>query len=179
MRMDEIAARWKVPPPIAAIRLLAEEELEVGAVFFKMCEADVAAVLSADFCCVGSDASIRALQGPTARGVPHPRTFGTFPRIIGRFVRERGTLDLPEAVRRMTSLPADIFGLRARGTIAAGNYADLVIFDEQTIRDRGTYEKPYAFPAGLDHVLVNGRTVLRDGKFTNELPGRVLRNGGR
>lgn len=179
MRMDEIAARWNVTPPIAAIRLLVEEELEAGAVFFKMCEEDVAAVLSADFCCVGSDASVRALQGPTARGVPHPRTFGTFPRIIGRFVRELGTLDLPEAVRRMTALPAHIFGLRARGTIAAGNYADLVIFDEKAIRDRATYEKPYAFPSGLEQVLVNGRSVLRGGKFTDELPGRVLRNGGR
>jgi N-acyl-D-amino-acid deacylase len=178
LRMDEIAARWKLTPPVAAIRLLLEEELEVGAVFFKMCEEDVAAVLSAEFCCVGSDASIRALQGPTARGVPHPRTFGTFPRIIGRFVRELGTLDLPEAVRRMTSLPAQIFGLRSRGTIAVGNYADLVIFDENTIRDRATYEKPYAFPVGMEHVIVNGRSVLREGEFTNDLPGRVLRNGG-
>ncbi len=178
LRMDEIAARWNVAPPVAAIRLLVEEELEAGAVFFKMCEEDVAAVLSADFCCVGSDASIRALQGPTARGVPHPRTFGTFPRIIGRFVRELGTLDMPEAIRRMTSLPAHIFGLRARGTIAAGNYADLVIFDEKSIGDRATYEKPYALPIGIEHVFVNGRSVLRKGKFTNELPGRVLRNGG-
>jgi len=178
LRMDEIAARWKMSPPIAAIQLLQEEELEVGAVFFTMCEDDVAAVLSADFCCVGSDASIRALQGPTARGVPHPRTFGTFPRVLGRFVRERGTLDLADAVRRMTSLPAQIFGLRDRGTIAAGKYADLVIFDENGIRDTATYEKPYSLPIGIEHVFVNGRAVVRDGKFTGELPGRVLRGGG-
>jgi N-acyl-D-amino-acid deacylase len=177
MRMDEIARMWWLSPAAAAIRLLREERLEVGAVFFKMCEDDVATVLSADFCCIGSDASIRALQGPTARGVPHPRTFGTFPRVFGRFVRQRKTLDLTEAVRRMTALPARIFGLRERGTIAIGNYADLVVFNSNEIRDTATYESPYHLPVGIDHVFVNGGPVLRDGAFTNERPGRVLRNG--
>lgn len=178
MRMDEIARIWRLSPEAAAIRLLREERLEVGAVFFKMCEDDVATVLSADFCCIGSDASIRALDGPTARGVPHPRTFGTFPRVFGRYVRQRKTLDLVEAVRRMTSLPASIFGLRERGTVAAGNYADLVVFDAQAMCDTATYEAPYQLPIGVEHVFVNGRAVLRDGAFTNERPGRVLRGEG-
>jgi N-acyl-D-amino-acid deacylase len=177
MRIDEIARAWRVSPAAAAIRLLREERLDVGTVFFKMCEDDVATVLSADFCSIGSDASIRALDGPTARGVPHPRTFGTFPRVFGRFVRQRKTLDLVEAVRRMTSLPAGIFGLRERGTIEAGNYADLVVFDANAICDTATYEAPYQLPLGIEHVFVNGRAVLRDGAFTNERPGRVLRNG--
>lgn len=177
MRMDDIARMWHLTPARAAIRLLLEEKLEVGSMFFKMNEDDVASVLSADFCCIGSDASIRALQGPTARGVPHPRTFGTFPRIFGRYVRGRGTLDLVEAVRRMTSLPAQIFGLQERGEIAVGKYADLVVFDADTIRDTATYERPYAFPDGIAHVFVNGRAVLRGGEFTNERPGRVLRKG--
>ena len=178
MRMDEIAKLWWLSPAAAAVRLLREERLAVGAVFFKMCEDDVATVLSADFCCIGSDASIRALSGPTAVGVPHPRAFGTFPRVFGRYVRGRNTLDLPEAVRRMTSLPAAIFGLRGRGSIAIGNYADLVVFDAQTIRDTATYEAPYQFPAGISHVFVNGRPVVREGEFTSERPGRVLRGGG-
>ncbi|HLI97006.1 MAG TPA: amidohydrolase family protein [Candidatus Baltobacteraceae bacterium] len=177
MRMDEIARAWRLSPAAAAIRLLREERLDVGAMFFKMCEDDVATVLSADFCCIGSDASIRALDGPTARGVPHPRTFGTFPRVFGRFVRGRQTLDLVEAVRRMTALPASIFGLRERGTIAAGNYADLVVFDANAIRDTATYEAPYQFPIGIEHVFVSGRAVLLHGTFTNERPGRVLRGG--
>lgn len=177
LRVDEIAAKWGIAPQAAAIRLLIEAELEVGAIFFKMSEDDVKSVLSADFCCIGSDASARALSGPTARGAPHPRTFGTFPRILGRFVRELGVLDVPEAVRRMTSLPAEIFGLRDRGRIARGKYADLVVFDERAIRDTVTYEKPFSFPAGIDSVFVNGRAVVRRGSFTNELPGRVLRNG--
>jgi N-acyl-D-amino-acid deacylase len=176
MRMDEIARMWWLSPANAAIRLLREERLEVGAVFFKMNEDDVATVLSADFCCIGSDASIRALAGKTARGVPHPRTFGTFPRVFGRFVRQRGTVDTVEAIRRMTALPASIFGLKDRGTISVGAYADLVIFDPATIRDTATYEQPYQFPIGIEHVYVNGTAVLQSGQFTNKLPGRVLRN---
>ena len=178
MRMDEIARRWWLSPPAAAIRLLREERLDVGAVFFKMCEDDVATVLTADFCCIGSDASIRALSGPTAKGVPHPRAFGTFPRVFGRYVRQRKTLDLVEAVRRMTSLPAAIFGLHERGAIEVGNYADLVVFDADAIRDTATYEQPYQFPLGIAHVFVNGRAVLRNGEFTNERPGRALRSAG-
>jgi N-acyl-D-amino-acid deacylase len=177
MRMDEIAKMWWLSPPAAALLLLREEKLEVGAVFFKMNEEDVATVLSADFCCIGSDASVRALSGPTAKGVPHPRAFGTFPRVFGRYVRRRNTLDLVEAVRRMTALPASIFGLRDRGTIEIGMHADIVVFDAETIRDTATYESPYHFPVGIEHVFVNGRPVVRNGEFTNERPGRALRNG--
>lgn len=177
MRMDEIARHWWLSPARAAIRLLLEERLDVGAVFFKMNEDDVATVLSADFCCIGSDASIRALSGRTARGVPHPRTFGTFPRIFGRFVRQRGTLDLAEAVRRMTSLPASIFGIKDRGTLEPGKYADLVLFDSNAIRDMATYERPYQYPEGIDSVWVNGRCVFEHGTVTTARPGKVLRNG--
>jgi N-acyl-D-amino-acid deacylase len=178
MRMDEIAKMWWLSPAAAALRLLREEKLEVGAAFFKMHEDDVATVLSAGFCCVGSDASIRALSGPTAKGVPHPRTFGTFPRVFGRYVRGRKTLDLVEAVRRMSALPATIFGFRERGTIEVGNYADIVVLDVKNVRDTATYEAPYQLPIGIEHVFVNGRAVVRDGEFTNERPGRVLRNAG-
>lgn len=177
MRVDELARSWRLSSSRAAIRLLAEESLEVGSMFFSMNEDDVATVLSADFTCIGSDASIRALEGPTARGVPHPRTFGTFPRIFGRFVRQRGTLTSQEAVRRMTSLPASIFGLRDRGEIAPGKFADLVLFDEATISDTATYEKPYALPLGIDSVYVNGQAVLDGGAFTRARPGRALRGG--
>lgn len=177
MRIDEIARMWWLSPANAAIKLLRDERLDVGAVFFKMNEDDVATVLSADFCCIGSDASVRALTGVTARGVPHPRTFGTFPRVFGRFVRQRGTLDTVEAIRRMTSLPASIFGFKDRGTIEPGKFADLVIFDASTIRDTATYDDPYHFPVGIESVYVNGRAVLQHGEFTNARPGRVLRNG--
>ena len=177
MRLDEIADRWGVSPPRAVIRLLREERLAVQAIFFAMSEDDVATVLSAPFTCIGSDSSALSIDGPTARGVPHPRTFGCFPRVFGRFVRGRRTLELAEAIRRMTSLPADAFGLVDRGRIAVGAYADLVLFDSEQIVDRATYERPFAYPGGIDAVFVNGTAVVLDGKATGAHPGRVLRSG--
>jgi N-acyl-D-amino-acid deacylase len=177
MRLDEIAARWRLSPARAAIRLLLEERLEVQAIFFAMNEDDVATVLSADFVSIGSDASARAIDGPTARGVPHPRTFGCFPRVFGRFVRGRHTLELGEAIRRMTSLAAEQFGLQGRGRIELGAYADLVLFDSEQITDTATYDRPFAYPAGIDSVWVNGSAVVRGGNSTGARPGRALRGG--
>jgi N-acyl-D-aspartate/D-glutamate deacylase len=177
MRLDAIARLWRTTPPRAAIRLLVEEEMRVECAFFSMSEDDVATVFSARFCCVGSDASARAFDGITARGVPHPRTYGTFPRVFGRYVRQRRVFDTAEAVRRMTSLPAALFGLHERGTIARGMHADLVVFDEERVVDRATYEHPFAPPDGIRDVYVNGRAVLREGVPTGTRSGRVLRNG--
>jgi N-acyl-D-amino-acid deacylase len=176
-RLDAVAAHWRLSPARAAIRLLVEEELRVDCAFFSMSEDDVAAVLTADFCCIGSDASARAFDGPTARGVPHPRTYGCFPRVFGRFVRGRQTLSTAEAVRRMTSLPADLFGIAGRGRIAPGAWADLVVFDAGRIADRATYERPCVPPEGLRDCFVNGMAVLRNGDYTGARPGRVLRGG--
>jgi N-acyl-D-amino-acid deacylase len=176
-RLDELAAHWRLSPARAAIRLLVEEELRVDCAFFSMCEDDVAAVLTADFCCIGSDASARAFEGPTARGVPHPRTYGCFPRVFGRFVRGRAIFSTEEAVRRMTSLPADLFGIAGRGRIASGAWADLVVFDPKRIVDRATYERPFVPPEGLRDCFVNGTAVLRNGGYTGARPGRVLRGG--
>jgi len=176
-RLDDIAKAWGLAPARAAIRLLLEEDLNVQCAFFSMSEDDVATVLSAEFCSVGSDSSARAFDGITARGVPHPRTYGCFPRVFGRFVRGRHTLSIEEAIRRMTSLPARQFGLRERGSIVAGQWADLVVFDAAEIADRATYDRPYAQSAGIRDVFVNGRAVMRNASFTRTLPGRALRNG--
>lgn len=177
MRIDALAQRWHTTPARAVIRLLLEEEMRVACAFFSMSEDDVATVLSAEFCCIGSDASARAFNGITARGVPHPRTYGTFPRVFGRYVRQRGVYATGEAVRRMTSLPAALFGLHERGTIETGQHADLVVFDDRTIVDRATYENPYLAPDGVRDVYVNGRAVLRGAALTGVRSGRVLRNG--
>jgi len=177
MRLDEIAARWRLSPARATLRLLHEARLGVEAIFFSMNEDDVASVLSAEFVSIGSDASARATDGPTAIGIPHPRTFGCFPRVFGRFVRGRKTLELGQAIARMTSLPAAQFGIVDRGRIARDAYADLVLFDATQIVDTATYEQPYAYPHGIDAVWVNGRAVVRDGKSTNLRPGRALRGG--
>ncbi len=177
MRLDDVATRWRLSPPRAALRLLLEERLAVDAIFFAMSENDVATVLSAEFVSIGSDASARALHGPTAQANPHPRTFGCFPRVFGRFVRGRRTLELAEAIRRMTSLAARQFGLVDRGRIDVGAYADLALFDPERIVDVATYERPNAYPQGVDSVWVNGRAVLRDGSPTGARPGRALRGG--
>jgi N-acyl-D-amino-acid deacylase len=176
-RIDELARLWHLSPAQTTIRLLIEEELRVACAFFSMSEDDVATVLSADFCSIGSDASARAFSGITARGIPHPRTYGCFPRVFGRFVRGRRTLSIEEAVRRMTSLPAAQFGIAGRGEIALGKWADLVVFEPDGIVDRATYENPFVPAAGIRHVVVNGRAVIRNGDFTHVFPGRVLRNG--
>ena len=176
-RIDELAQLWHMSPARCAIRLLIEGELAVQCAFFCMHEDDVATVLSADFCSIGSDASARAFDGITARGIPHPRTYGCFPRVFGRFVRGRRSLPIEEAIRRMTSLPAAQFGIAERGSIEPGNWADLVVFEPDAIADRATYENPFVRSAGIRHVVVNGRAVIRDGEVTRALPGRVLRNG--
>ncbi|MGH7727590.1 MAG: N-acyl-D-amino-acid deacylase family protein [Vulcanimicrobiaceae bacterium] len=173
----EIARERTATATRTALALLAEARMEVEAIFFAMSQDDVATVLSADFCAIGSDASARACDGPTARGLPHPRTFGTFPRVVRRFVFGRRTFDLAEAIRRMTSFPAALFGLRGRGRIAPGAFADLVLFDPERLRDTATYEQPYAYPEGVAAVFVNGRLALRDGAPTGERAGRVLRGG--
>jgi N-acyl-D-amino-acid deacylase len=178
LRMDTIARAWRLRPSQAALRLLIEERLDPQAIFFSMREDDVQAVLSASFTCIGSDASARALSGITAQGVPHPRTYGTFPRIFGNYVRRHKTFELSEAVHRMTAIPADIFGLRDRGRITPGAYADLVLFDASSITDTATYESPCSAPIGITAVFVNGQAVVRDGQVTGALPGRVLRGGG-
>jgi N-acyl-D-amino-acid deacylase len=177
LRLDDLATHWRLSPPRAALRLLSEENLDVSAIFFAMTEADVATVISAGFVSIGSDASARATTGPTAQGLPHPRTFGTFPRVFGRYVRGRRTLEIGEAVRRMTSLAADQFGLAGRGRIAPGLFADLVLFNADTIVDTATYDRPYSPPRGIEAVWVNGKAVVRGGIATGQRPGRALRGG--
>ena len=115
----------------------------------------------------------------TGRGKPHPAAFGTFPRVLGHFVRDRKLFSLEEAVRKATSLPAQRVGLRRRGTLREGNFADVVVFDAGTVDDRTTYRAPGAAPAGINHVIVNGRPVVRDGVVDiTARSGRVVRRGG-
>ncbi|TAM62388.1 hypothetical protein EPN52_00410 [bacterium] len=175
LRLDDVARRWRMQPAAALLRLLDEEDLTPAAIFFEMTQSDVDAVFSARFVAVGSDASARALRGVTARGLPHPRAFGAFPRAVGRYSRRRHVFDVAEGVRRATSLPAEILGLHGRGTIEEGAYADLVLFDDDTLIDRATYEQPTLPPEGIRAVYVNGVCASREGTLTGERPGHVLR----
>ncbi len=162
-------------PRDVVIDLLLEEDGNAGMVLFMMCEEDVADVVKYPYAAIGSDASAISPEGPTGRGKPHPRAYGTFPRVLGKYVREEKHLSLEEAVRKMTSLSAEIVGLCKRGTIAPGLVADLVVFDPDSVRDCATFEQPHSFPVGIDWVIVNGVPVLEEGVQNDLLPGRVLR----
>jgi len=161
--LADVAAEMGVTQEVAADRLQ-----PAGAIYFLMDERDVRRILAHPQAMIGSD-------GIPGGEHPHPRLWGTFPRVLGHYARDLGLFGLEEAVRRMTALSADNFGLTGRGRVAAGAYADLAVFDPATIADRATYEKPVQPAAGIHLVLVNGRVVLRDGRATGERPGRVLR----
>jgi len=175
MRVAEAAKQAGKDPFDFVFDLLIEEHAAVGCVYFIIDEADLALAMKQPWVAVGSDGSSLAIEGPLRAGVPHPRNFGTFPRVLGRYVREMKVIPLEEAIRKMTSLPASILGLADRGTIKEGQWADLVIFDPATVADKATFEDPFQYPVGIDTVLVNGTVVLDEGKHTNARPGKVLK----
>ncbi len=161
--IGDIAKEWNCSEREAARRLL-----PAGAVYFQLDETDVQEILAHPRTMIGSD-------GLPHDRHPHPRLWGTFPRVLGHYSRDLGLFSLEEAVFKMTALPAREFGLDGRGAIAAGNFADVTIFDPLHVLDRATYEEPIRASAGIEHVLVNGRTVWSDGQSTGLRPGRVLR----
>jgi N-acyl-D-aspartate/D-glutamate deacylase len=135
-----------------------------------MDEADVRRVMKHELCMIGSD-------GLPSGGKPHPRLYGTFPRVLGRYARDEGLLTLEEAVHKMTAQPAQRFGLEQRGEVREGWFADLVVIDPRTVADTATYEEPRRFPRGIEYVTVNGEVVVDNCKQTQARPGRVLRRG--
>jgi N-acyl-D-amino-acid deacylase len=141
-----------------------------------MDEANLHKVLKADFVMVGSDGNAVAPYGKLATGKPHPRYYGTFPRVLGRYVREAGTLELADAIRKMTSMPADVLGLRERGRLKPGHMADVVVFNPAEVNDQATFADPHQFPVGIQTVIVNGALAIAEGTHTGKLNGRVLRH---
>jgi N-acyl-D-aspartate/D-glutamate deacylase len=136
---------------------------------------DMNLALVQPWCGIGSDGVALATEGSLRRGHPHPRSFGTFPRVLGVYVREKGLLRLEDAVRRMTSRNAAVLGLQDRGLLRPGNYADLTLFDPERVTDRATYAEPFRYSEGIEFVIVNGQVVLDHGKQTGARPGRALR----
>ena len=173
--MAEVAREMKKEPCEALFDFLLEEKLRISAIYFSMSEENLRKILRKEYVMIGSDSSARAINGPTRLGKPHPRTFGSFPRVLSKFVREEKVLTLEEAVRKMTSLPARRLGLNDRGVIKAGAFADLVVFNPERVHDTAGYTAPYAYPMGIRHVMVNGTFVVKDGAHTGEKPGKVLR----
>ncbi|MCC6442872.1 MAG: D-aminoacylase [Armatimonadetes bacterium] len=159
----------------AVLELVVEERARVTVAMFSMCDEDMEAVLSHPLSAIGSDGVAVAPDGPLGRGKPHPRFYGTFPRVLGRYCREKRLFSLEEAVRKMTSAPARRLGLRDRGILAEGKAADIVIFDPTTVEDTATYETPHRLPTGIHYVLVNGSVVWEPAGHTGQTAGRVLR----
>jgi N-acyl-D-amino-acid deacylase len=154
--------------------LLLEIEGAAGIIGFNMDEEDVKTVIAHPLACICTDGTVTA---PRAGGVPHPRYYGTFPRVLGKYVREEHLISLEEAVRKMTSLPAGKFGITGRGLIKEGFYADINIIDPVTIIDKATFDAPHQYPEGIKYVLVNGEMVVANGQHTGAKPGMVLKRG--
>ena len=157
--------------------LVMEMQSQGGAscVYFLMDEADVTAIMKYPFNMIGSDGSITRFE----RGIPHPRSYGTFPRVLGKYVREDKSLSLEEAIHKMTALPSQSLRFENRGIIAEQKFADLVVFDPETIKDTATFDKPHQYPIGIKHVLVNGIITVQDGALTDGRGGRIIFGPGR
>jgi N-acyl-D-amino-acid deacylase len=174
LTIAQIAERRGADPEDVVIDLLVEERADASMVGFAMDENGVRRIISHPLAMIGSDAAAAAPYGLLGRGHPHPRTYGTFPRILGRYVREEGLLTLEDAVAKMTSHPAARLGLTDRGQLAVGLAADIVVFDPNTIADRATYQDPHQYPTGIRCVIVNGILELDGNDHNDRRPGRVF-----
>jgi N-acyl-D-amino-acid deacylase len=175
--LAEVAAARGRSPEDTILDLVLEDESRVGVVFFMMSEENVRRQVRLPWVSFGSDAGSMAPEGIFLKSSAHPRAYGNFARLLGRYVREEKLVTLEEAVRRLTSFPAENLGLDRRGRLESGYFGDVVVFDPATIADRATYESPHQYAVGVRHVLVNGVPVLRDGDHTGALPGRALLRG--
>ena len=177
--LAQIARETGKDPADAAWDLVAQGRGRVMAIYHMMGEQDIETALRFPWTSIGSDAgAVAQIGAPDATGLPHPRSFGNFPRVIARYVKERHVLTLPEAIRKMTGWPATRMKLANRGTIQVGNWADVTIFDYDALEDRATYERPMEFPTGIEWVLVNGVVTIDHGKHTGARAGKVLRGPG-
>jgi N-acyl-D-amino-acid deacylase len=175
MRLGRYARSKNADPYETTVALLQSHKGQTGMVGFAMSEENVERGLAHPLASVCSDGGAVAIDGPTRRGRPHPRSVGTFPRVLGRYVRERKTVPLQAAIHKMTARPAARVKLGDRGRIAAGMAADLVAFDPATVADRSTFEDPFQYPVGIEMVMVNGEIALQNGKRTESRAGKVLR----
>lgn len=172
--LQEIARMRGVSPEDAAIDLVIEDGSRVGAIYFLMSDENVRKEVALPWMSFGSDAAAPAPEGVFLKSSPHPRAYGNFANLLGRYVREEKVLPLAEAIRKLTSLPATNLGIANRGFLRPGAFADLVVFDPQTINAVATYANPHQYATGVAHVFVNGQQVLRDGEPTAARPGRVV-----
>jgi N-acyl-D-aspartate/D-glutamate deacylase len=158
--------------------LILEEGNYIYGIYHNMSEDDVRMIMKLPWVAIGSDGAALRPDGVLGDGLPHPRSFGTNPRVLGKYVREERVISLEDAVRKMTSLPAQIMRLRDRGMLREGYWADIVVFDPKSVKDVATFEKPKQYPAGIEHVLVNGIVVVERGNHTGAKPGQTILGPG-
>ena len=176
LTLQALAERENKDPVDAAIDLLIDEEGAVAAAYFAISEDDVMTVMRDPHTMIGSDAVASSPIGFLSEDKTHPRSYGAFSRVLAEYVRNKSVLTLAEAIRRMTSLPAQRLKIKDRGRLVMGAKADLVVFNPDTVQDRATFEDPHLFPAGVEHVMVNGRFAIKSGVQTEARAGRVLRH---
>jgi len=174
LRLDEIARSWGKDPVEATFDVIQSEKGRGNIILFQLDEADLRRALVHPRVMIGSDGSSLATSGPMADGKPHPRSYGTFPRVLGRYARDERVLPLETAVHKMTGMPAARLGLSDRGLVREGCAADLVVFDPRTVRDEATFAEPHRYPTGIPYVIVNGDVVVDAGRFRAAGGGRVL-----
>ncbi|HSR52624.1 MAG TPA: D-aminoacylase [Acidobacteriota bacterium] len=176
--LAEVAEMRGTSPAETAMDLVIEDNSRVGTVYFLMDEENIKKKIAQPWMTFGSDAGAPATEGVFLRSNPHPRAYGNFARLLGKYVREEQVISLQEAVRRLTSLPADNLKISQRGRLAEGYFADVVIFDPEAVIDKATFEQPHQYAEGVLHVFVNGEQVVQDGQHTGAFPGRVVRGPG-
>ncbi len=176
--LAEVARMRGKSPAATAVDLVIEDDSRVGTVYFLMSEENVKKQIKLPWVSFCSDAGSLAPEGVFLKSKPHPRAYGSFARLLGKYVRQEKIITLAEAIRRLTRLPADNLKLDRRGRLEKGYYADIVIFDPETIIDHATFEQPHQYSTGMLHVFVNGTQVLKDGEHTGAKPGRVVRGPG-
>jgi N-acyl-D-amino-acid deacylase len=165
-------------PEETAMDLVIEDGSRVGTVYFLMSEENVKKQIALPWMAFCSDSASQAPEGVFLKSNPHPRAYGSFARLLGKYVRDEKVIPLEEAVRRLTLFPAENLKLKERGGLRPGYFADVVVFDPEKIQDHATFEKPHQYATGMKHVFVNGVAVLRDGEHTGAKPGRFVRGPG-
>jgi N-acyl-D-aspartate/D-glutamate deacylase len=177
-RMSELIASRGGDPVDVLFDVLIEEGGRVSTVYFHHSEADMQLAMKQSYTSIGSDGSAISPEGPRGKWATHPRSYGTFPRVLGRYVRELKTITMEDAIRKMTFMNADKVSLRERGLLKPGFFADVTVFDATTITDRATFVQPHQYATGVEYLAVNGQLVLDRGRHTGKLPGKVLRGPG-
>ena len=177
--LAEVAKMRGKDPVETIMDLISEDESRIDTIYFLMSEENVRKEVAKPWISFGSDEASQGPEGPFLKSNPHPRAYGNFARVLGQYVRQEKIVSLGEAVRRLSALPATNLGLDHRGFLKEGMFADVVVFDPETIAERATYERPAQYAVGMKDVFVNGQQVLKEGNHTNATPGRALWGPGK